>query len=349
MESTNQQEKKLPTKFYSNNHGFNGQTGRNYCLQECPKQPLHTSVWAANTNDYKILRSKAGALASKVKDITYAWSKNNTDNYGLLGNILGEDKYNELTGIGTYTIPAEPASCDPTVTNAMLTHECKRREEEWDLVRTSWFIRKGFLWGILDNLRNALDEQYYLQLRYRLTAYCNVTPFQILEHLNNRWCSLNVKAKRTLKDAYYTKWDGNEHLTAFGKRLDDNQRALVRSNVTIADKDKLQFYLEQMYDSNHFDKNKMLAWEKQPTAIKTNYDATKKYFEALVKATDTYKMNAGGGTTGRNKYKSANQLADYGNEIWEYIAKIAGVSAGAASTLAANADATMKQFAEMAV
>ncbi len=56
-------------------------------------------------------------------------------------------------------------------------------------------------------------------------------------------------------------------------------------------------------------------------------------------------MNAGGGTTGGNKYESANQLANYGKEIWECIAKIAGVSA---SSQAANADATTKQVAEMA-
>jgi hypothetical protein len=95
----------------------------------------------------------------------------------------------------------------------------------------------------------------------------------------------------------------------------------------IVDKDKLQFYLEQMYDSNHFNKNEMLDWEKQPTATKMDYNAAKNYFEALVKATDTYVMNAGGGITGRNKYESANQLADYGKEIWEYIAKNAGEAA----------------------
>jgi hypothetical protein len=70
---------------------------------------------------------------------------------------------------------------------------------------------------------------------------------------------------------------------------------LVRSDVTIADDNKLQFYLEQMYNINHFDKDEMLAWEKQPTATKMDYDAAKNYFEALVKAMDTYKMNAGGG------------------------------------------------------
>jgi hypothetical protein len=174
-------------------------------------------------SNYKTLKSEASALASKVEDITYSWSKNAMDNYGLLGNILGINEYNKLTNINTYTIPIEPASYDPSMANATLTHECKRKEEEWDLIQTLWFICKGFLRCIVDNLRDALNEQYYSQLKHRPTAYQNVTPFQILEHLNNRWCPLDVKAKKALKDAYYTKWDGSKHLITFSKRLDDDQ------------------------------------------------------------------------------------------------------------------------------
>jgi hypothetical protein len=69
-----------------------------------------------------------------VEDITYAWSKNAMDNYGLLGDILGTNEYNELTNIDTYAIPIEPASYNPSTTNAMLTHERKWKEEEWDLI-----------------------------------------------------------------------------------------------------------------------------------------------------------------------------------------------------------------------
>ncbi len=43
-------------------------------------------------NNYKTLKSNASTLASKVEDIAYTWSKPTTDNYGLLGNILGVDK-----------------------------------------------------------------------------------------------------------------------------------------------------------------------------------------------------------------------------------------------------------------
>jgi hypothetical protein len=285
--------------------------------------------------NYKTLKEEASALASKVEDITYAWSKN-VDNYGLLADILGTYEYNELTGINSYTIPCKPASYDPTITNAMLTHECKWKEVEWDLVRTSWLICKGFLRGVADNLCNALNEQYYSQLKHRLTAYRNITPHQILKHLNNRWCPLDVQAKKVLKKEYYTKWDADEHLTAFGKCLNDDQRALVRLDITIADDDKLQFYLEEIYDSNCFNKQEMLTWEQQPAATKTDYDLARTYFERIVKATDTYKQKVGGGMAGRNCYESANQLAKYGNKIREYIQQLASAGAANATDNAIN-------------
>ena len=128
--------------------------------------------------NYKTLKEEASTLASKVEDITCAWSKNATDNYWLLTNILGADEYDELTGINSYAIPCKLASYNPTITNATLTHMRKRKEVEWDLVCTAWFIRKGFLRGVINNLRGSLDEQYYSQLKHCLTAYPNITPHQ---------------------------------------------------------------------------------------------------------------------------------------------------------------------------
>ena len=68
----------------------------------------------------------------------------------------------------------------------------------------------------------------------------------------------------------------------------------MRSDVTIADDDKLQFYLEEIYDSNRFDKQEMLTWERQPTATKTDVDLAKVHFKEIANATDTYEQNAGG-------------------------------------------------------
>jgi hypothetical protein len=96
----------------------------------------------------------------------------------------------------------------------------------------------------------------------------------------------------------------------------------VRSDITISDEDKLQFYLEKMYGSNLFDKAKMMEWEQQPVAAKTNYTRAKNHFEMQVKAHNTYIQNSGGGTAARYNYNSANNMANIGNKIKDYIAKI---------------------------
>jgi hypothetical protein len=78
----------------------------------------------------------------------------------------------------------EPAKYDPAITAATATHTRKRLEEKWEEKRESWFTRKGFLRGVTMNMLNALDEQYYLQMKHISTAYRNTTPIQILEHLD---------------------------------------------------------------------------------------------------------------------------------------------------------------------
>jgi len=100
-------------------------------------------------------------------------------------------------------------------------------EEEWEEKRVSWFIRKGFLRGTTMNMRDALGEQYYSQLKHINTAYRNTTPIQILEHLDTRWCPLDVQARKILKKEFYADWDSTEtHLTAFGMKLDKEQSRL---------------------------------------------------------------------------------------------------------------------------
>jgi hypothetical protein len=186
--------------------------------------PPFTRVHGRPTRkNYQTLKDKASALASEVEDITNVWSRDATADYGLLVNMIGVDNYDELTGIDTYVAPTEPVLYNPAIMNATLTHERKCMEEEWELIRTSWFICKGFLKGVIDNLHDALDKQYYSQLKHHLTMHRKISPFQILQHLNDCWCPLNVQAKKELRKAYYSKWDSDEHLTMFGKHLDDDQ------------------------------------------------------------------------------------------------------------------------------
>jgi hypothetical protein len=95
--------------------------------------------------------------------------------------------------------------------------------------------------------------------------------------------------------------------------------------IIISDEDKLQFYLEQIYTSNCFDKTKMVTWENKPIVIKVDYDQAKLYFVTLVRDFETYTQNSGGGAE-KTGYKSANQMADVGDKIRKYIREIASAT-----------------------
>ena len=91
----------------------------------------------------------------------------------------------------------------------------------------------------------------------------------------------------------------------------------------------------------------MLTWEQEPSATKMDFNLTKTHFKTIVNTTDTHEQNAGGGTAGRNRYESANQMADYEDEIRECIQQLASASAANNATDTAANVQTMNKLTMM--
>jgi hypothetical protein len=156
-------------------------------------------------NNYENLKKEASDLASELEDITYDWAHAPTgEEYGLLAGIISKDKYQHLTNL-TWVQETEPGPYDPLIDGITPTYASKCMEQEWEQHRETWAIRKGFLCCLAANTRDALDENWYSQLNHLHTAYRNVQPIQILEHLNTPWCPLDVHAKKLIKAEYWTK------------------------------------------------------------------------------------------------------------------------------------------------
>jgi hypothetical protein len=73
--------------------------------------------------DYKTLKKEVAGLASKVDNLTFAWSRDPTNGkeYGLLAKIIGANEYTHLTN-QTWVQEVEPASYNPAITDATVTH-----------------------------------------------------------------------------------------------------------------------------------------------------------------------------------------------------------------------------------
>jgi hypothetical protein len=88
-------------------------------IHDCPMQ-----------SNYKILKKKASDLASELDDITYDWLQSPIrEEYGLLAEIIGEDKYQHLTNL-TWVQEVEPATYDPAINDTTATHTRKQIEQE---------------------------------------------------------------------------------------------------------------------------------------------------------------------------------------------------------------------------
>jgi hypothetical protein len=82
-------------------------------------------------HDYKTLKKEAADLASKVDNLTFAWSCDPTNGkeYKLLAKIISTNEYTHLTN-QTWVQEVEPASYNPAITDGTVTHMQKQMEEE---------------------------------------------------------------------------------------------------------------------------------------------------------------------------------------------------------------------------
>jgi hypothetical protein len=81
--------------------------------------------------DYKSLKKEVSDLASKVDNITFAWSCDQAtgDEYGLLAEIIRDVKITHLANLN-WAQEMELAKNDPAITAATGTLTRKRLEEE---------------------------------------------------------------------------------------------------------------------------------------------------------------------------------------------------------------------------
>jgi hypothetical protein len=89
-------------------------------------------------SDYKNLKKEASDLASKLDDIANDWLRSSTgEEYGLLAEIIGKDKYQHLTNL-TWVQEVEPATYDPAIDDTTATHTRKQMEQEWERTCETW-------------------------------------------------------------------------------------------------------------------------------------------------------------------------------------------------------------------
>ena len=294
-------------------------------------RPLTVVRGKPNRSDYITWRKELESTAADydISD-TYSWTVDAAgNNYGCLHDVMDDNDYQTRTGITTYVEPVEPPHYDPNIDATTPTFQRKQLEEEHEQKKHDFFTWKGAARGLAENLRDAMEEQYYSELKHSIIGYRNVTTLAQLEHLDDKWTPMNPKEKKLIKKDYFKPWDvpAGVALGTFTKRLDERKAELVHHNIAIDEDEMKEHYIEQMYQSKVFSKEDMKAWGAKSEADRDDWDVMKAYFKSKMKQENEFKSNTDDTAASAMYGSTANtieedKLADLGDEIREYIQQI---------------------------
>lgn len=137
----------------------------------------------------------------------------------------------------------------------------------------------GFLQGLCTNIHKRLDEQFYKELKKKRMMYMLVGLKKYIKHLGNIWFKLDTLTVKKIKNEYFQEWQYElQHITGFGKFIDNKQDKLHLNAIIFTDTDKLWHYTEQVYVRNIFNRQNMIDW-KELVPDEKDWDRAKIHFK----------------------------------------------------------------------
>ena len=92
---------------------------------------------------------------------------------------------------------------------------------------------RGFRRSVGENIRSALDLEFFKSLKHARYNYLKVLPREYILDLETNQCLLNVNEIVELKAHYNRGWESYENLRRFPKRLNEEQASLHLDGVII--------------------------------------------------------------------------------------------------------------------
>ena len=140
--------------------------------------------------------------------------------HGLIGERTKAAEFRQITGKeDPYSPTKKPLLYDEDIDHDELTREEVKMAEVMHLkLHTLWLICKGALAGVGEQIRAALDKKGYKRLEKKIIGYKKVTVCEYFEHLNKKWCPLEIPVIKQLKADFYREWkrrDEDEDLRTF--------------------------------------------------------------------------------------------------------------------------------------
>ena len=209
--------------------------------------------------------------------------------HGHAGLIKSVADYAVFAPATPFVVPANPGHYPAGPIPAV---QRVQREAEHKALIVQFQTCTGVAKGLKDLILQAVDEDFLLELRDEGVAYLNVTPFQMLTHLRDRWGSMDYVDITALLAECNSPWNAAEVPTKYFNRVDKARRQLARANVQVDERAMMAKALKCFKDAGDFDPA-IREWEARPMPAQT-YANLK-----VLMCTEFAKLNRQDATTAR--------------------------------------------------
>ena len=122
--------------------------------------------------------------------------------YGILALCMSTPDFLAKTQ-WNFVEPTKPDLVDATITNATTDYQKEKKSAINDQKILDWNTMQGAVDGLTENIRDALDEMYYVQLEDNVVGYKKVKITAYFNHLDNVWCKMDTSAKNEMRQKYF--------------------------------------------------------------------------------------------------------------------------------------------------
>ena len=111
-----------------------------------------------------------------------------------------------------YARPLQSHNVHPNIRACSTAPQIHTWNLENDLERQAWAVVNGFEIVIYKNVREALDLQYYEQIKQPTFGYKRHIFRDYIIHLKAHWCRLDVKTIKNIKQYWKHSWVSEENI-----------------------------------------------------------------------------------------------------------------------------------------
>ena len=216
------------------------------------------------------LEDKLGGVCTIIKTHHYEQGQK----YGHLASVIPRDKYRIVISDAAWdhTAPADPGAYSTAA--LAVGNAAAQREQlvaEHKQLQTSYASYLGVEEAGKELILYAVGDDALAPLKKQYIGFGDSTILTMLDHLRQKTAiKMTTAQKHEYKtNGYNTSWDPTTSITAYFTNLDRFQISLSDRGITTSDEEKTMAAGAQMWQSEMFTEDQMLAWENKPAADQT--------------------------------------------------------------------------------